>query len=124
MLAEYFSKIKPVLVSGGLILAGLLLAVIVWHVWIKRWLHGYHGGSGSNPSAFSLDNLEQLRETGSISEEEFKVLRTQALGGLLKQNIETKAGTGSRKDSLPADLEGDADNRDKPEGIPFDDKES
>jgi hypothetical protein len=62
---------------GGLVLVAVMLVGIVL-LWLRR---KYRNGGDTGPStAFSIASLEQMRQRGEISDEEFKALRLRALG--------------------------------------------
>jgi len=76
-------------IAGVLVLGGGLL-------WFR---HNYHPDrvrkGGRAPEAFSMDNIEELRRGGMISDEEFRSLRITSLGLDI-------AGTGEDNSTLSA----------------------
>lgn len=61
---------------GGIVIAAIL-ALGVLLVAMRRRLHGQPGRGGGD---LSVEQVEQLRRSGTISDEEFAMLRRRALG--------------------------------------------
>ena len=61
---------------GGIVIAAIL-ALGVLLVAMRRRLHGQPGRGGGD---LSVEQVEQLRRNGTISDEEFATLRRRALG--------------------------------------------
>jgi len=71
---------RIVLVCMGLI-AGVFVIGAVVIPWIRRRFHpGARREDGTRTGGFSLEELERLRRSGGISDQEFRLLRRQALG--------------------------------------------
>lgn len=76
------------LVWGGLGIA-LLVVFVVGLIWVRRRLFGSNAAGAGD--MLDLETLRQLREAGTISEQEYKALRglaIQALDGPSKKGLQ------------------------------------
>ena len=64
------------LLLWGVVLIGLLVALGCVVMWVRRKMKA----SPASEEAFSIKQLERLRESGQLTDEEFRQLRLIALG--------------------------------------------
>jgi len=84
-----WAEIRSVAAHGGLeivsraIIAGLVLIILLLAAWpVLLWLRrrALVRQYGRGPAGFSMEDLEELRRTGRISDEEFGRIRRSLLG--------------------------------------------
>jgi hypothetical protein len=69
-----------IIIWGGIVIAAVLLLGFVL-MWVRRKYHPAGGAARPRDEAgFTVDDLERLHASGQISREEFKRLRSVALG--------------------------------------------
>jgi len=64
----------------GCVLVGVVLALGVFLLWLRRKYHPAYGRQDTERRSFSIEDLEVLRSQGQISEAEFRRLRRKVLG--------------------------------------------
>jgi len=93
---EISELIQPAMPSRWEWLAiGVGLAVLVWLTFrVKAWFHD--DDASTDPAVDLLVDLQELRREGGLSEEEFRLINTQLIGG------QTWGRTHSRRSAKPA----------------------
>jgi len=71
------ARAQEAVLYGAILLAAVLVLAGAWY-WLRRRLRGL--GERDQPEGFSLEDLEAMRSSGQISDEEFRRLRRGALG--------------------------------------------
>ncbi len=75
--AALSSEAYNVLIYGGLLILAIIGGGLAIVYWVRRSLRS---PQDEPVAGFSIDNIEELRNSGLISDEEFRNLRTKALG--------------------------------------------
>jgi hypothetical protein len=109
-----------IVVACSLLLGLVIVAAVVWMVWIRPRFYRAMQEKSDEPSAFTIEGLMELRDRGQITQEEFRTLR-RGLLGLDAESSEDKAEKGISASSPPPAR---ADGQEGPEGEDSAEKES
>ncbi|MFP4355655.1 MAG: hypothetical protein ACLFUJ_11090 [Phycisphaerae bacterium] len=80
MLAVDRAKVVDYVILCSIILACVLITAAIWILFLRPRLLGGQDEETSSSYAFDIDTLEKMRQSGQISEDEFRKLRVFALG--------------------------------------------
>jgi hypothetical protein len=100
-----------IIMACSLLLGLVILAAVVWMIWIRPRVYRAMQEKSEEPSAFTIEGLMELRDRGQITQEEFRTLR-RGLLGLDAEASEDKAEKGISASSTPP---GRADGQEGPE---------